>query len=365
MKKISDSIVLNPKNAIRIFNSGVSCLIQGQKSGLPLRLQVELSGKCNLACEMCPHSYLDKKNKTSGFISFETYKKLFEQINPLLVDFTGQGEAMLNPEIYKIADYTNKKGVRFGFNSNFTLLGKENFYRLYKTGICYLGLSLDSINKKTYEKIRIGASFDKVISNFKAALKIDVRKILTIGTVITDLNIDELEDIILYCRKNFPGVPFVFSPPLSYGLEVMESYFKEKEIFTAKKRYFISKISKVKQLASKLNLKDTAVSLADSRDYFSSDRTLNTDKACYMPYLNLMAFSNGNVYPCCYMPFNKNPFGNVFYENFSDIWNNKKFFAFRKALKANRKSIRECSLCRFTSSQAKYLLPVRRMLFLK
>ena len=365
MKKISDYIKINPNNLYKIARSAWSCMKWSKISNPPVRLQIELSGVCNLKCDMCPQGVLKTDVLKSGVIDFETYKRIFDQIKPLLVDYTGQGETLLNPSLFEIAKYTKDKGAEFGFNTNFTLMNKTNFQRLYDIGISYIGFSLDSINKKTYEKIRKGAVFEEVLCNFRDAIKIDKRGVLTIGTVIIDKNVNELIGFIDYCHKEFPDIPFVFSPPLTYGLEEMETSFKKIGYFTFRKQEFMNKISEAREMAKQLGLKFTESSLDDCFQYFNTDRRHNSDKICYMPYVNVMIYANGTVAPCCYMPFKSYSFGNIFKQSFNQIWNNKNFQDFRLKLKNNRQSIKECTLCRFYSNQDKIISPLRRVLFIK
>ena len=365
MKKISDNIKLTPKNSYKIAKCTLSCLKQGETSYPPIRLQIELSGKCNLGCVMCPQSLVNNGNNKKDIIPFERYKLIFDQIKPIIVDFTGQGETMLNPDLEKIARYTNAKGAIFGFNTNFTLMTREKFKKLYDAGLCYMGFSLDSVNKKTYEQIRKRAIFEAVIHNFKEALRIDKRGVLTIGIVITEKNIDELNEIIEFCHREFLNVPFVFSPPLSYGLNEMEEYFEEIGFFTSRKQEFIEKIIRAIKFAKQLRLNSTILSLNDCLMYFKTNGHHNSDKVCYMPYLNIMIYANGEVAPCCYMPFKPKFLGNIFKQNFKEVWNNTNYQNFRLKLKNNRQSIKECTLCRFSSSQNTIISPIRKILFIK
>ena len=65
-------------------------------------------------------------------------------------------------------------------------------------------------------------------------------------------------------------------------------------------------------------------------DYLWEEITINVD---------------GSVVPCCRDANNKYVFGNIFKQNFKQIWNNKKYQNFRKTILKNKKSINICKFC--------------------
>jgi len=61
---------------------------------------------------LCPHCY--KSNTRDGhYMSFETFKRVFKQIPDTLtqIAFGTDADLLLNPDIWKIMEYTRKQGI--------------------------------------------------------------------------------------------------------------------------------------------------------------------------------------------------------------------------------------------------------------
>lgn len=130
----------------------------------PKTLEFELSHFCNLDCIMCELHTSKHENHT-------IYSNPFlKEIKPLLAhaeatSFMG-GEPFLIP-IYKniwdmIANYNPHCNVHI--QSNGTIYN-DYIQELLTQLKIHIGISIDAIDKKLYEKIRRGANFDKVMEN--------------------------------------------------------------------------------------------------------------------------------------------------------------------------------------------------------
>ncbi|MBN1269195.1 MAG: radical SAM protein [Kiritimatiellae bacterium] len=100
-------------NAIRYQLSRKSVVM---RTG-PVHLSVVTTGRCNLACAMCPtHSPVIPdsfpwKQKTLRDIDFETFRRFADRFSSALsVSFIGSGEPLLNKDLFRMIDYA--AGVR-------------------------------------------------------------------------------------------------------------------------------------------------------------------------------------------------------------------------------------------------------------
>lgn len=132
-----------------------------------------ISTDCNLRCTMClvPHEYNKYKS--------ELYIKVLELLQDLEINqitLTSIGE----PFIYKkqtIEFVKNCKCSRIYINTNLILVD-ENYLKELKNIsnnrniIIEFAVSIDGIDKETYEKIRVGSNFEKIISNLTIANKL-------------------------------------------------------------------------------------------------------------------------------------------------------------------------------------------------
>ncbi|MCX5681905.1 MAG: radical SAM/SPASM domain-containing protein [Candidatus Omnitrophica bacterium] len=78
-------------------------------------------------------------------------------------NFAGLGEPTLYPRLFEVIRYAKEKGViDVNMHTNGTRLSPDFSRQLIESGLDRLIISLDSADKERYEKIRVGAKFEKV-----------------------------------------------------------------------------------------------------------------------------------------------------------------------------------------------------------
>jgi len=133
---------------------------------LPPALQVEITSACNLRCAMCLVRYRPPVNKVTGALPLELYGRLLDEIPGLRrLTLQGLGEPLLSPYLLDMVRLAKRRGIAVGFNSNATLLSRSRADELVAAGLDWLHVSLDGARAGTYEAIREGADFDKVVAN--------------------------------------------------------------------------------------------------------------------------------------------------------------------------------------------------------
>ncbi len=133
---------------------------------LPAALQVEVTAACNLRCAMCLVRYRPPVNKLAGALPLELYRRLLDELPGLRrLTLQGLGEPLLSPYLMDMVRLAGARRVEVGFNSNATLLSRATADELVGAGLDWLHVSLDGARAGTYEAIREGADFDKVVGN--------------------------------------------------------------------------------------------------------------------------------------------------------------------------------------------------------
>lgn len=138
---------------------------------LPSRIWIGPTNSCNLRCVMCPSS-ISKKKK--GFMELDLFKEIIDEAREFAYDimlYLG-GESLLHPDIVQMVEYTSKAGLISQLNTNATLLTQELSSSLIKAGLSRIIFSFDGYKKETYEKIRVGAKFDKTLENIIGFLRL-------------------------------------------------------------------------------------------------------------------------------------------------------------------------------------------------
>lgn len=136
---------------------------EGIVEKVPLQLDLFAVDVCNLKCPMCPRQNFDPGK---GYMPFDLVKKILDQATEhglLAFNFGGLGEPTLHPQVLDIIRYAKDKGVvDVNMHTNGTRLSPEFNRKFLDSGLDRIIISLDSADKETYEKIRVGAQFDKV-----------------------------------------------------------------------------------------------------------------------------------------------------------------------------------------------------------
>lgn len=133
----------------------------------PNYVQIESSTKCNMKCQMCiraPGENFD--------MPFDFFRSIIDQLRSSWfgtkqVDLTGVGEPLLCKNLISMVKYTKKAGFTVGFTSNFTLMNEEKAKELIQAKVDYVHVSIDSARKETFERMRLGANFEDVMSKVK------------------------------------------------------------------------------------------------------------------------------------------------------------------------------------------------------
>lgn len=136
----------------------------------PVCIDLELASICNLKCDFCYHSSKTKfkKDIMSIDIALEAIQQAAENNIPS-IKFNYRGESTLNDKIPIILNYAEwfshvyKCFIDRIINTNLNIKHKD---RLKSLLLCNtIKVSIDSLDKKVYEKIRPGGNHDLLINN--------------------------------------------------------------------------------------------------------------------------------------------------------------------------------------------------------
>jgi MoaA/NifB/PqqE/SkfB family radical SAM enzyme len=191
---------------------------------MPQCLEFELSNVCNLECTMCNghFSSLIRKNRENLPELENPYDDSFvEQLTPFLLQlqdakFLG-GEPFLVPIYYKIWEKIAEDNpkIRIHITTNGTVYNNRVKSVLEKLK-CGIIISIDSIEKETYEKIRLNANYDRVMANvhrFQEYAR-STNNWFSFAVCPMTNNWKEIPDLIRYCNTNETFVCFntVYNP---------------------------------------------------------------------------------------------------------------------------------------------------------
>ncbi|MEW6347539.1 MAG: radical SAM protein [Thermodesulfobacteriota bacterium] len=132
---------------------------------MPKVLYLEPYFGCNYRCRFCIHGGGHQITHVQlGVRAFEHLKPLIEKTSH--VHMTGLGEPFLNANLADYLAYFGKNGKSYYINTNGSLV-EDAHIDLMTASPSELAVSLDAGDRKTYETVRCGGNWDRVLARVK------------------------------------------------------------------------------------------------------------------------------------------------------------------------------------------------------
>lgn len=295
----------------------------------PTFLEVEVSTRCNLKCIMCERTYWQEENKD---MTFEQFKYIIGQFPKLKwIGLTGIGESFLNKDFLKMLRYVKEKNAFVELYDNFFLVDEKTSRELIEMGIDKFYISLDAATKETYEKLRVGSNFERVINNLKNFFRLkkemnsDFPQV-AFHFVVNKLNVQEISRYIdlAYSLGEKENLDIQFS-------RMLHSFKETENLFTEVPEEVIRE---AEQKAHDLGIK-----VVFNADVPKVKPAMKKCAEWTMPFI----FVTGEVIPCCAgneagnREFQKRTaLGNIFEAPFKEIWQGEKYRSLRRMLKQGK-----------------------------
>ena len=323
----------------------------------PVFAHLEVTYKCNLACEFCGFRERSAREKTSE-LSSDEWAGIIDQLKEMGVNFVTLvgAEPLTRKDIFEIIAHAKKKGMKCLLLTNGILIDEEKARRLVDSGLDKITVSIDG-PKDIHDKIRgVSGAYDKAtrgIRNLVMARKERNARLPKIGVhaTICSLNascIDKVADF--YREMNIDDVSF------QYLTETRKEVI-DREIFNS---INIGSRQFIPQSGSYLLNEKGVQDMRDSIDRMLkmnvsnfSTRTLRQlpvslltkgqfpIKKCYVTKTDIHIDPYGNLHPCALLK-NYN-LGNASKEGVRQAWNGKMANDLRASLK--KRLFNVCSYC--------------------
>ena len=253
----------------------------------PLYLMLEQSYICNLRCPMCIQGLPDSRNlftMTERRMPWELYEKIIlegEEQGCPSVSVHVNDEPLLIQDLPKRIAFAREHGFMDVFmTTNGVLFTEEKVREVIDAGVTHILFSVDAATKETYDTVRIGGDWDKVLSAIAM-----VRN---------------------YRATRESSLPLVRASFVQSSLNQHETLA------------FVDKFSKLVDF----------VEIQGYSHYY--DKTTHliptgsdpvTDFTCNQPWRNLIVRSDGSVLPCCAFYGYEMTVGNIQKTSLSKIFN--------------------------------------------
>jgi MoaA/NifB/PqqE/SkfB family radical SAM enzyme len=309
----------------------------------PLRVQLEVTGTCNLKCEFCCQDEGYKYGKEE--LNLSEIKSVIDQIPRFtLLTFSG-GEPLLRKDIKEIISYALEKKHFCNISTNGVLLDSEIIKLLMQKGFLAISVSLDGMGQ-IHDKLRgVPQTFEKVKSNLIAFASIKKERknkfpLLDIKTIITDKNIDELVKLYSFCESI--GAEFFtlsllktnqaqFNPSSLKDDIEDESFYRRGSRRNLESARLISALERLEKLRGKTKIRfyPRLRSLKELRSFLAGKAGSQVSaSACLEPWSSFQINASGQAYPCLSYKV-----GNIKEQTLKEIWGSPRFVSFRRRLK--------------------------------
>ncbi|MGD9344564.1 MAG: radical SAM protein [Candidatus Aminicenantes bacterium] len=272
-------------------------------------VSIEITNACNLECIMCARN---KMSRDVGFMDFDLYCKIIDECaerKPVVLLPQGFGESLLHPRWVEMIKYAKDRSVEpIVLITNGTVLNEKNISALLDLELDQVVISIDGVNKNTFERIRRGADFERVTENVMRL--IEFRKERNVNKPSINLRIIQMKETEAEIEPFFEK----WQPLLGPGDEVS------------------------------VNAYNTWAGAVEDRSV--KEKRIPETKPCKQLWKMCFIYWNGDVAPCCVDYDGELVIGNVRDSSIADIWRSKKLREMRRThLCGRRDKYPLCARC--------------------
>ncbi len=297
-------------------------LARSEKSiGSPVSIAIEPTNICNLRCPLCATGAGTLK-RLKGSMKLIDFEKIIDMLPASVTDLYlwGQGEPFMAPDFLNMIQYASRHGFRTFVSTNGHFL--DDVHGIVNSGLYSLIISLDGVDKETYEFYRVRGDFERVVNGIKnvsETIKNNSRgPIITLQYIITQKNAADMKKFISFADE-VGADRVVFKTVQAVSIKSGELYLPD-------------------------NMKLTRYRKND-KGMIETDRNWFLKNRCLRLYYSLQIDWQGNILPCCFDKDSKYIMGNVYEDSFSNIWNSEKYRSFRNMLNKKGRILSMCKDC--------------------
>jgi MoaA/NifB/PqqE/SkfB family radical SAM enzyme len=289
-----------------------------------------------------------------AFMPFEQFTGYVDSLPELEeLHLQGMGEPLMHPRFFEMVEYAAGRGVRVSTNSNLTLLNAERAERLVSCGLGRIHVSIDGSTRETYERIRVRASYARVIGNLERLLETRAR----LGSARP-----EIELVLVLMRQNLAELPGLVRQAHAWGIERLSvqhlchdfgesslpAHYRPMREFVDQETLLREDPARVKRYFAEARAaaQETGIDLRLPRTVPRQHPPGTPGPMrCDWPWRGAYLSYQGLAMPCCMVATpDRINFGSVAEDGFEAVWGNADYVNFREQL-ASDTPPEVCSSC--------------------
>jgi GTP 3',8-cyclase len=179
-------------------------------------LRISVTDRCNFRCVYCRSANPENHMPSADLLSWDEYERLARILVPMgirKVRVTG-GEPLVRRGVEDFIARLKAVGVGdVSMTTNGYLLA-ERWDRLVAAGMNRINISLDSLDRRKFERITRTKTFDNVIAGIDAAQASPLRPVKVNAVLVRGINDDEVEAFAAFARDRDLILRFIEFMPL-------------------------------------------------------------------------------------------------------------------------------------------------------
>jgi len=325
-------------NAGKVLGSYAYSRITGKTSiwGLPIRISIEPTTKCNLRCPECP-SGLRSFTRDSGMLEEDLFKKAIDEMDDHLiyVNLYFQGEPFLNPKFLDMVNYASSKKIYTVTSTNAHHLTDDMAKRTVESGLNRIIISVDGTTQDVYERYRVGGNLSRVLEGTSNIVK--WKKQLKSRTPLTVFQ-------------------FLVMKPNEHQVEDVKKLAKEYQVDEVR-----LKTAQVYEFENGHELIHTIEKYSRYKKNPSGKWSIKSKwlNHCWRMWHSCVITWDGWVVPCCFDKDAQYRLGSLKLQSFKELWQNESYRDFRSSVMNNRREIDICTNCTEGTNMRNWPAPIK------
>jgi MoaA/NifB/PqqE/SkfB family radical SAM enzyme len=294
-------------------------------------IEAELTTSCYLRCIHCEHTHWKDNSYRNQNVKFEQFKGVIDSLpNLKWANVTGEGSPFLNPDFRKVVKYLKEKNIYVDFSHDFFYMTDEIARELIGLGVERIYHSIDGASKETYEKVRVGSNFERVVTNIKRFIELKKEMNSPLPEICFRMavfkeNAHEVEKLI--------DLIHTFGDSKDIGDDPSVNIVGLLEFDDTK-----SMVSEIpRETIDRVNAKAKKYGLTVYWSHVSHIAEKKAPLEYCVNWTEPYVMIRGHVVPCCAVMMSdnrefleKNAFGNTYQKPLKEIWNSARYRRFRK-----------------------------------
>lgn len=299
-------------------NYAIGCLKAGR--AVPLLVFIRPSKRCNAKCKMC--SFWKKNNEQIPFSKMRKIIKNAAELGTKEIRLSG-GEPLLYPYFFQTLKLIKDNGMDSSFITNGSLLSQKNVKKILALSPKQIHVSIDFPIPEEHDKERgFPGLWEKAVQGVKLLKNTPSQKKpkIILNFIVSNKNFLLLPSMLNIQNTVFDEINLI---PIRGKPDWL---LNEKQIKIFNNNIAPVLLQNAKKLGTKIRSENPFIFGTTKKQILASTKQnynscFYEKNSCFSSKFMLFIDSNGMVFPCSNMPYNKEfCLGNIHEDSLSEIW---------------------------------------------